>query len=589
VIPNIFGVIAEQWRALLGILLFIVLCQTLIGLALRRIFGAQLTSTEYLALGMSGWILPAALVSLLWFLFGSKPLTPFSLFLLISLFSISIFFLQRFKTNPEPDSRSTGIFLLLFFSVSVLLRLAFVSKAILPSYFDSAQHYLFIKNILGNTTGIIASLTTNYYHLGFHIIAAFMAAAFEAGIARTMLILGQMVLAVIPISIFFLIKYETRSNLAGIFAISLFAFGWYMPAHAMDWGKYPALMSVGLLPFVLSLAYLLSQNKNTLSPQKRWALSLILGAGVLVSGIMHSRSLVIIGIACLAWVISAWQKKLPQVQQILIFFLLIFAVVLEIIFVQRYDVLLLLLDPYIHKGVLVTALVLLLSIFAYRQYPQFTFACILAIGLLMGSLFIPVLGLIPGHDNLTLLDRPYVEMILFLPLALLGGLGLAGVEKSFQHYPKLATLVGLSACGLVLINASVTYDLYPSDCCVLAGHDDIAAIDWMNAQLPADVRIGISATELKVLASGVFEGYVGGDAGIWITPLIDRVTVPLRYDTNFNEQATLDYLCQQGISHLYVGELGQNFNDSQLSAQPAWYKALLSMPVVKVYEVVGCR
>jgi len=92
-----------------------------------------------------------------------------------------------------------------------------------------------------------------------------------------------------------------------------------------------------------------------------------------------------------------------------------------------------------------------------------------------------------------------------------------------------------------------------------------------------------------VLAFGSFEGYVGGDAGIWISPLINRAVIPLRYDTNFGEQATLDSLCQQGISHLYVGELGQNFNDSQLSAQPAWYKALLSMPKVKVYQVVGCN
>jgi hypothetical protein len=134
-----------------------------------------------------------------------------------------------------------------------------------------------------------------------------------------------------------------------------------------------------------------------------------------------------------------------------------------------------------------------------------------------------------------------------------------------------------------------TYDLYPSDCCVFVGHDDVTAMDWMNMKLPTDARIGVSATVLKVLASGSFEGYVGGDAGIWITPLINRAVIPLRYDTNFGEQVTLDNLCQQGISHLYVGELGQNFKDSQLSAKPTWYKALLSMPKVRVYQVVGCK
>jgi hypothetical protein len=215
------------------------------------------------------------------------------------------------------------------------------------------------------------------------------------------------------------------------------------------------------------------------------------------------------------------------------------------------------------------------------------FACILAMGLLMGSLFIPVKGLVPGFANLTLLDRPFVEMILFMPLSFLGGLGLAGLERNFQN-TKFRTFVGLMVSGLVLVNAVVTYDLYPSECCVLAGNDDVVAMDWMNYQLPMDARVGISATELKVMASDSFEGYVGGDAGIWISPLTNRVTIPLRYDTNFNEQATLDNLCQLGISQLYVGGLGQTFDNSQLNAQPAWYKILLSMPEVKVYQVVGC-
>ena len=523
-----FSVIVDQWQIVFGILLFIGLCGILVSLVLKNTLGKHLTSNEYLTLGMAGWLLPASLISVLWFLFGLKPLAPFSLFLLISLIVISLFFLLHFKPYSEPDSKPTGFFLLLFFLISILLRLVFVSKAILPSYFDSAQHYLLIKTILGeNTNGLIASLTTNYYHLGFHFVAAFMASITQAEIGKVMLILGQMILAVLPLAIFFLVKDATKSNLAGIFAIGLSAYGWYMPAHAVDWGKYPALLSLGVIPFILGLAYLLSQNKNTLSPQKRWTLALMLGAGVLVSGFMHSRSLVVIGIAFLAWFIAVWWGKLQQVQQFSLFVLAIVAVILEIIFIQKHDVLLLLFDPYIHKGILVTVLVLLLSIFAYRQYPQLTFACILTMGFLMGSLFIPVKGLVPGYANLTLLDRPYVEMILFMPLSFLGGLGLAGLEKLIQ-YPKLRTFVGLVVCGFVLINAFATYDLYPSDCCVLVGNDDLTAMDWMNAQLPADARIGISATELNVLASDSFEGYVGGDAGIWVTPLFDRATIAIK-------------------------------------------------------------
>ena len=586
---TIFSVIADQWRMVFGILLLIILCQVIIGSVLRIIFGNQLTPSEYLSLGMSGWILSASLLSLLCFFLGFESSAPFNLFLLIGLIIILIFYRLRLKPDSEPDSKSTAFFLLLFFLVSSLLRLAFVSKAILPAYFDSAQHYLLIKIILGdNTAGLLTSLTTSYYHLGYHFLTAFMVSTLQTEITRTMLILGQMVLAVIPISTFFLVKHKTRSNMAGIFAVSLSAFGWYMPAHAVDWGKYPALTSLGLLPFVLSLAYLLSQNKNTLSPQKQRALYLLLGVGILVSGFIHSRSLVIIGIAFIAWIIATWWQKLSQVQQVFLFSVILVGIALEIIAIQKQEILTLVFDPYINKGLLITPLVVLLAVFAQRHYPQFTFTCILAVCFLLGSLFIPVLGLIPGYENLTLLDRPFVEMILFLPLSLLGGLGLAGLEKDIQNKNINSGFAGLIAITLVFINAFATYDLYPSECCVIARPDDIAAITWMDDHLSMDVRIAVSATELKVLASDSFEGYVGGDAGIWITPLINRVTIPVRYDLSFDEQSTLDELCRMRISHVYIGETGQTFYDS-LHAQPAWYKILLSTPRVKVYQVLGCN
>ena len=651
----IFSVIADQWRVVFGILLLIILSQALTGAALRIIFGNQLTSSEYLSLSLAGWILPVSLLSLAYFLGGFEHSLLFNLFLLMSLIGILIFFRLRPKPHPstgsghrpEPDSKPTAFFLLLFFSISVLLRLAFVSKAILPSYFDSAQHYLLIKIILGNgTTELLTSLTTSYYHLGYHFLTVFITSTLHTEITKTMLILGQMVLAVLPITTFFLIKHETRSNIAGIFAVSLSAFGWYMPAHAVDWGKYPALTSLGLIPFILSLAYLLSQKKNIVSPKKQRVLYLLLGAGILVSGFVHSRSLVIFGITFITWIIAAWRQKLPQAQQVFIFFMVLISIALEIIVIQKQDVLALVFDPYINKGILITVLIMFLSIFAQRKHPQLTFTCTLVVCFLLGSLFIPVPGLIPGRANLTLLDRPFVETILFLPLALLGGLGLAGFLSSLRggHFlfttkqssvarrllrakntPALAggaresalattwlfyffrlerrasPLCGFTqhdttsifiqtlVIGLVFINAFAAYDLYPSDCCVIAGHDDVAAMDWMDAQLPMNARFGISATELKVLASESFEGYVGGDAGIWITPLINRVTIPLPYNSNFDEQAVLDRICQMSISHIYVGETGQTFDDSQLNAQPAWYKILLSMPRVKVYQVVGCN
>ena len=586
---NIFSVIADQASAIFGVLLIIVLSQILVTIALKKIFDNQLTTNEYFALGITGWLLPTALLATLPFLFGWRPSASFNLFFIISLFGISTFFLLRLNHHPEPDSKLTILFLFLFLVVSIALRFALISKAILPSYFDSAEHYLLIKNILGNSNGIITLLTTNYYHLGFHFIAAFAASTFQIEIAKTMLILGQIVLAILPFSLFFIVRYASNSNTAGIFAICLAAFGWYMPAHTMDWGKYPALTSLGLIPFVLSLAYLFAQNKNMLSTGKQRALYILIGIGILVSGFIHSRALVIIGIVFMSWTIVTWQQKLPRAQRIVLFLTVIVAIILEIIYIQKQNILTLLFDPYINKSIGITASVLFLSIFAQRQYPQLTLTGILTICFLLGSLFIPVLGLIPGHDNLTLLDRPFVEMFLFMPLAFIGGLGLAGLGSALQQKIIKPQFIGLFAITLVLINAYYTYNLYPSDCCVIVGNDDVTAMDWINNKLPVNARIGISATELKVISSEVSEGYVGGDAGIWITPLTGRVTFPIRYDANFSDQNTLANLCRMKLNYLYIGELGQNFNEAQISAQTAWYKVILSMPKVKVYEVVGCK
>jgi hypothetical protein len=591
-IADSFSVITEQWRGISGILLLIVFSQTLLNLVLRNIFGNLLTASEYFALAMAGWILPAALLALLWLLLGFIPAARFDgLFWILPISALTLLCL-RLRPALEPDSAAIFTGLLLCLLISILLRLVFISKALLPSYFDSAQHYLLIRKLLEQAATGEFTLT-RYYHLGFHVLTAFAAFALQTDIAKTMLIVGQMTLAVMPLSVFFLIKHVTRSGGAGIFAILLAAGGWYMPAHAVDWGKYPALLSLALVPFVLSLAYLLSQNKGVLSTLKRRALYVLLGAGALVSVFVHTRSPVIFGIAFVAWSAATWRQKLRQWQQYLLLLVVLAVLLMEGIYIQKQEVLGLLFDAYLKQGIWITLIVLFLFIFAQRAYPPLSFACVLAMCLLLGSLFVPVVGLIPGYGDLTLLDRPYVQMILYLPLALLGGLGLAGLEQSLRPGPLSMVIrnafVVIFMAALVWVNTTSTYDFYPSDCCVLVGKADLAAMAWMDEQLPVQARIGVSSTELKVMTLYSFEGNVGADAGIWITPLINRSVRPLSYTLDFEQQATHVRLCQLGITHVYVGGPGQNFNDSQLSAHPEWYQVLLSISDVKLYEVIACN
>ncbi len=572
------SVIAEHGRIVSGVLVLIVASQFLTGSALRLIFGAQLTADDHLSLGLAGWVMPASLLSVVYFLRGLE-------FVLALFLILTVYIFIRLRLKPSfvsaqggPGSKNLTFLLLAFLAISIPLRLVFVSKAALPSYFDSAAHYLLIKVFMGSA----AIAPANYYHFGFHILAASTASALQADIAGIMLILGQMILAIMPISVFFLIRRETQSNMAGAFAVSLAAFGWDMPAHAVNWGKYPALMSLGLIPFALSLVYLLVQTKNIAPRGRQWAVYGLIGLSVLNAGFAHSRSLIVLALALGAWIISAWRQKLSPPYQWFILSAVFVFIALEIIFIQGQPVFDPLFDPYLRKGIWITVFVLALSIFALRTYPQFTFACVLAVCFLLGSLFIPIR--IPGYGALTLLDRPFVEMILFLPLSLLGGLGLAGLAP-----PRLRQAVCLLGIGAIMMHAFTTYDPYPSDCCVIAGNDDLAAMGWMDDHLSAKARIGVSSAGMNVLASDALEGYAGGDAGIWIAPLIDRRTILLPYNLDFNQRAALDMLCRRRVSHLYVGEIGQTFDRARLSAHVEWYKPLLSMPRAKVYKVVGCR
>src|SRR5689334_25108782 len=101
-IQDIFSVFANQGWFIFDVVLFFIPFGILPGGLLKIIFDDQLTSTEYLSLAMAGWILPASLISILWFIFRLKLSAPFNLLILSILFIISIFFLLRFKPDLKP-------------------------------------------------------------------------------------------------------------------------------------------------------------------------------------------------------------------------------------------------------------------------------------------------------------------------------------------------------------------------------------------------------------------------------------------------------------------------------------------------------
>jgi hypothetical protein len=580
-----------HWQVVSGILLVMIVCQLLGYCLLRWIFGEKLRPEGYYALSLAGWLVPALLLSVAWYILAriTSPQVG-NVIIVMSLAVTGLAVLLRIP-RPKPGKDVRVVLLLVLLAVFILLlRLAFISRALLPLYFDSAQHYRYIAEILAGleASGAATWSLAAYYHLGFHVLAAFVTSLTGSEITDVMLVLGQVLLASMPFSLFFIIQYVTQSTRAGLLALVLGAFGWYMPAHAVDWGKYPALASLALIPFILGLGYLLRENTISLTPGKRCSLVLLFLGGVLVSVVLHSRSLVVFVIAALAWLIT-WRAGRYRS---LLCVIILAAIAAEIIYIQTEGILGPLFDPYGVKALLVTVPVLILTLFAWRKFSSLVVAFLLTSALLISSLFVPIVGVIPGFPNTTLLDRPYVEMILYLPLTLLGGLGLAGLEERLQVLPlpgNLGRLAGIFLIVLAAGHAWFKYDLYPSDCCAIASQDDLTALHWIAENLAQDALILTSSTMLNVLPTEEYQGSAGSDAGAWVTPLTGRPSTSLPFQTDFSQQQTLDTLCQSNVNYIYVGQTGYFFDDSGMLLQPDGYRSVLALPKARVYEVTGCR
>ncbi len=592
-------ILGKDWDILLGILSAVLLGSGIIFLCLKMLLGDELTLPGYFSLGLGGSLLPL-LLGLIPSIFLNSLFRFPAVFLLAPLvFFVGLFLFFKIKGYNWSAQKADVSFLalILILLVSILLRLAFLSRLILPPYFDSITHYEIIKGFSANGGSFILPISTTpnggYYHLGFHGLAAALALALQADAKDILLVFGQILLAILPLPLFFAVRQETRLDLAGLFAVLLAGWGWGMPAHAVNWGKYPALASLLLFEFVFCLAGFLERPTN----RRQWFITVIFVLGVCGAGLIHTRALALIAIVFASrFLAAAWSRLAGRLRAAL--FLLAAALLIAlVVFIRAGSTLGLVFDPYLGNGLGVTLLILGLFPFALKTCPRAVFAVILSLIFFLGCLFVPVINLLPGYEYQTLLDRPYVEMTLFFPLSLLGGLGLAGLLKAFREsglllraasrarwLPGAATALLFAA---IIVNTGAKYDFYPSSCCQIFGEADAVAFDWMDKKLPGDAYILIASSRLNVLeTSPTVVRSAGSDAGTWIGPLIGRSALSLPFDTDFGQQKTRNRLCRRGITHIYIGGTGQGFDQNQLKGRPDWFEMAFFLPKAQVYRLI---
>ena len=563
---------------LAGILLIMIWGEFIVYWLLEKIFDNRISDSEYFSLSAVGWVIPVSFWVV--FLFLGRILFGEIAGRVLALILIPIPFIIGFKRIKRISLSSLGLAAL--FIIFLILNFAFLERAVFPSYFDSAEHYRLITDIL-KSNQFVPSNSGNYYHLGYHFIAAAFVYFFNLPLLDVMLVFGQVLLSALPLSLFFIIKQETNSVTVGLFTVLIAGLGWHMPFHVLNWGKYPALLGLVCIHFVLGLLYLSYRNRIA-----NFKIYLLFAAAIAFSTLIHSRTLIVYLLLLVAFLITNLVKRLPAFR--ILFILAVGILIVEIYFIWQSDVLRTLVNSYVQNDIWMLAALFLLLIFAIRSYSKAAFLMLIWLDLILLSLFVPIE--LSSYGKLTLLDRPFVQMLAYLPLTIIAGLGFSGllkfIERFFPSRSLPAYLTVFISLGLVILNASLNREFYPSNCCQLVSRDDLAAFAWMDENLPPDANILIASSSLYVTSFETANTRSGIDGGIWITPLISRKTTLAWNGLAFDSAETHLQICAQNLSHLYVGGTPQSFNAAQLDSFPDRYQPVFLLPTAKVYRITGC-
>ncbi len=586
-ISDSLSVIANEWGLILRILAVFSVGGILTFGLLRLGLQDSLGTTEAFLLAMAGWPLWWVMSASLAFLIARRlEVGPGSAVFLLSV--VGLLLVAGWKKIPAPLGKPAWILLALAltFLLSLFTRLAYLTDLWVPSYFDSALHFGISQHLLTHfgqwPWETSPPLVKGYYHIGFHLLTAISVFLTETNPAQAILILGQFILAVMPFPLFLVTKRETGSTLAAFLALVLAGWGWNMPAHALNWGKYPALAGLLALQFTLALVY--TASRATLTRRDTLHLLALFLAGTTFSALMHTRSLLVILIFVISYYGALSWEALPNRFRGLSLALLLAGLGGLTIYLESRVALKLVFDPYLRAGWWMTLLMAALSPFAFWRFGRLAMTCLLALFLLLAGLLVPV----PGNTFQTVLDRPFVQMMLFLPLALLAGLGLAGLGF-VESFPRWLTALATAAVfSAVFVHIGRNYTFLPSPCCILFQHDDAIAFDWMDKSLPEDAQILIAGNTLNVFDTERAAELRGSDGGIWMTPLIGRRTFLSHIGADFSRAETFSNLCQRGITHIYVGGTQEHFDLAGIRSRPEWYAWQFALPEAHLFRLVNC-
>ena len=460
-------------------------------------------------------------------------------------------------------------------------HLAFVSKLNLPPYSDAPTHYLIVLNLLDPSSRPDAlysfgSLFQHYYHFGVHCLTAWAVLTSQETSPLLLAVIGQFVLSLVPFSVFALAGMliegapPAASRSAAWAAALVSLIGWWMPAFAANWAKYPTLAGLAALP--APLAYLLAVGE---SAGKR---AYLIFTGLLIVGVilLHSRTSLLIGLVLAGYLLARLAaRRLPNVPLPAAAAILLTGALAYLGWLHP-D-----LSGFYTQGWPLLAFIAVLVPFAAAAFPEAAVGTLLPAAGMMLLTTLPAPRLLSGQ-SFPLIDRPFVQTALYLPLAVLAGLGIAGLARQQTRTRVMSVLPGALLALLLIVGMPPVGAYYPDSCCAYASRDDLRALEWLQLKASPQARIVIAGLQTGTRL-------VETDAGAWVHAMTGLDTAKRSYNSTLYDPSFIQGVCQGGRDvYLYAGGGPMSFEISPLPAIVADYSVAYSSGATSILFARAC-
>jgi len=492
------------------------------------------------------------------------------------------------------------LLLLTLIIIAFSVRLLAVRDLAFPPWVDSSRHALITAVMVEQ-----GQTPSNYepflpvdrfpYHFGYHTLAASIQLMTGWELAQMMLILGQLLNALVVLTVYAGGWFFTRRRLVGLLAALLVALPFFFPAYYVSWGRMTQLTAVLIMPVLLGLTWRLVRGAKFW--RQTWWLVGVLAAGLFL---VHFRVFIyFLPFALVVWIMSLARNGRW----------LTLAAGLGALLVSPHAInLLLVAEPvktiastidgynnfpigYLNTGwerwfVYLTGMVFLLLLIPALRRKNWT-----AVPLTLVA-WVSILFIITGVDRWgipvpSLININSMYIAVFVPLSIFLAVIADQVWRWLLRRYWLGQVLGAFVAGAVITGIFLFGIFYQinilNDNTILAWRPDTEGLAWVDENLPEDAVI--AASTWKWLGAT----WAGHDGGAWLTPLTGRMSNALPIDhiynrdlfkanQELNQQATdiedwstpaaADWLRENGFTHIYVGARGGFLNPAQLNQNP---------------------